>query len=176
MISAGRTAHAVDAGRMDDEPSYDITVTDERDAATSVAADLIDVIRAALCRHDAISARINLALVEDEAMVVLNEKHLQHTGPTDVLTFDLRDEALDSDGESCQIDGQIVVSVETAAREAAARGHGEEAELALYAVHGTLHLLGYNDADKAEAARMHELEDDILRSRGFGYVYDRGRS
>lgn len=160
---------------MDDEPPYDITVTDER-SATPVAVRLIDAIRAALRRHGAISARINLALVEDEAMAVLNEKHLQHTGPTDVLTFDLRDEVLDSTAEACQIDGQIVVSVETAAREAAARGHGEEAELALYAVHGTLHLLGYDDADEVEAARMHELEDEILQAQGFGYVYDRGRS
>lgn len=161
---------------MDDDPSYDITVTDERDAASPVATRLMDAIRAALRRDKATSARINLALVDDEAMAVLNQKHLQHTGPTDVLTFDLRDEALDATVESYQIDGEIVVSTETATREAVARGHDEEAELAMYAVHGTLHLLGYDDADETEAARMHQLEDEILLSLGFGYVYDRGRS
>ena len=176
MMNARSAAHALDAGRMDDEPTYEITVTDERDVTTPVAEGLIDAIRAALRRHKAAHARINLAMVDDEAMALLNEKHLQHSGPTDVLTFDLRDDAFGSEGASWQVDGQIVVSAETATREAAARGHGEEAELALYAVHGVLHLLGYDDADEAEAARMHELEDEILQSLGFGYVYDRGRS
>jgi len=160
---------------MDDEPSYDITVTDERDAVAPVAARLIDTITAVLRRHEATAVRINLAMVDDETIAALNEKHLQHAGPTDVLTFDLRDDAADFDGAPWQVDGQIVVSAETAAREAAARGHDDEAELALYAVHGTLHLLGYEDADETKAARMHQLEDEILSSLGFGYVYDRER-
>jgi len=161
---------------MDDEPSYDITVADERGAATPVAGRLIDAITAALRRHEATAARINLAIVDDEAIAVLNERHLKHAGPTDVLTFDLRESAIDFDGALWQVDGQIVVSSETAAREAALRGHDETAELALYAVHGTLHLLGYDDADEGEAERMHQLEDEILLSLGFGYVYDRERS
>jgi len=161
---------------MDDEPTYDITVTSERDMATTVAARLIEAIKAALRRHDTISARINLALVDDEVMAGLNEKHRRHEGSTDVLTFDLRVEELDSGADSRQVEGEIVVSMDTAAREAAARGHHEDAELALYAVHGTLHLLGHDDAGETDAAEMHRLEDDILSSLGFGYVYDRERN
>jgi len=161
---------------MDDEPTYDITVTDERGEPAPVAARLISVIAAALRRHRAADARIDVAVVDDRSIAILNEKHLNHTGPTDVLTFDLRDDPEDATNGARRIDGQIVVSAQTAAREAAARGHDDEAELALYAVHGTLHLLGYDDADEAEAARMHELEDEILHSEGFGNVYDRGRT
>ena len=43
--------------------------------------------------------------------------------------------------------------------------------LALYAVHGTLHLLGYDDTRQADAARMHDVEDEILTAMGLGAVY-----
>jgi probable rRNA maturation factor len=46
-----------------------------------------------------------------------------------------------------------------------------EAELALYAVHGTLHLLGYDDRRKADAKRMHDMEDEILSSIGWGPIF-----
>lgn len=161
---------------MDDEPAYDITITSEGDTAVPAAARLIESIKAALRRHESTSARINLALVNDDVMAELNQKHRRHEGPTDVLTFDLRDDGLEAGTDARQVDGEIVVSVDTAAREAADHGHTEEAELALYAVHGTLHLLGYDDAGEAESAEMHKMEDEILSSVGFGYVYDRERT
>ena len=58
-------------------------------------------------------------------------------------------------------------------RQAAQRGHSTEAELALYLTHGLLHNLGFNDADKAAAERMHDMEDEILQQAGFGVVYNR---
>ena len=110
-----------------------------------------------------------MALVNDATMARLNRKHLGHNGPTDVLSFDLRDDV----NTNTTVDGEIVMSVDMAARQARQRGHTVEAELALYAVHGTLHLLGYDDRRKADAARMHEMEDEILYSIGFGTVYAR---
>ena len=84
-----------------------------------------------------------------------------------MLSFDLRDA---EDGQPA-IDGEIVMSVDMAVKQARERGHTPEAELALYAVHGTLHLLGYDDRRKADATRMHEVDDEILSSIGFGAVY-----
>lgn len=71
------------------------------------------------------------------------------------------------------LEGDIIVSADTAAREAEARGHDLAAELALYAVHGALHLLGYDDADPADAQRMHDMEDEVLSAVGIGPVYGR---
>lgn len=97
-------------------------------------------------------------------MAQLNEKHLGHHGPTDVLTFDLGD-------GGTEIEGEIVISLDTARREAKRRGHSTSAEVALYAVHGALHLLGYDDHDPRRAARMHRMEDEILQSVGLRAVY-----
>ena len=103
----------------------------------------------------------------------MNKRYLKREGPTDVLSFDLRDGDADRDGDSSgkAVDGEIVVSVDTAAREALRRGHSLDAEVALYAVHGTLHLLGYSDREERDAARMHEVEDEILTASGMGAVY-----
>lgn len=177
-----RTAdHAVD--RMEDDTEYDIAVARVTDAAPDCETRLRGVIEATLHRHATTSARITIALVDDARIARLNEEHLGHSGPTDVLAFDLRDSAgadrthepgsEPRDKNTCapDLEGEIVVSVDTAIREASARGHGVVAELSLYAVHGTLHLLGYGDADEAEAARMHKIEDEILSSVGLGVVY-----
>ena len=77
-----------------------------------------------------------------------------------MLSFDLRDAA----DEKTAIDGEIVMSVDMAVKQARDRGHAVQAELALYAVHGALHLLGYDDRRKADAARMHAMENEILSS------------
>jgi len=159
---------------MDDEPSYDISVSHDDDEPAPTDQILTDAVAAALRRHEARSARIHVALVNDASIAALNERHLHHVGATDVLAFDLNE--ADAEQTAPAVDGEIVVSVETAAREARERGHDPHAELALYAVHGTLHLLGYDDKDKAQAARMHRLEDEILASIGLGAVYKSERA
>jgi probable rRNA maturation factor len=128
---------------------------------------LQEAVETVLRMHDVASAKISFVFVGDDEMADLNEKHLGHQGPTDVLTFDLRDDG--SPGGA--VEGEIVVSVDTAAREAAARGHSRDAELALYAVHGVLHLLGYDDGTKEQAARMHEVEDRVFTALGLAPVF-----
>ncbi|HLK55767.1 MAG TPA: rRNA maturation RNase YbeY, partial [Chthonomonadaceae bacterium] len=65
-----------------------------------------------------------------------------------------------------QLLGDVVISVETADRQAAAHGVSLEQELALLTVHGILHLLGYEDETEAGTARMRVREREIL-----GYAY-----
>ena len=159
---------------MEDDPPYEISIV--RAGVEQDVSDrkLVDVIEATLRRHHVSKASISVALVDDRRIAELNVAHLAHDGPTDVLTFDLRDEKNRSGGSrNNRIEGEIVVSVDTAAREAESRGHDITTELALYAVHGTLHLLGFDDQASEDAARMHGLEDDILSSIGVGPVYRR---
>jgi len=147
-------------------PLYDLRIARRKGEAPKVVAKVRKAIRAVLRRHGVVRARISVALVTDVTMARLNRKHLGHNGATDVLSFDLRDAH-----EKTLIDGEIVISVNMAAKQARKRGHAVEAELALYAVHGTLHLLGYDDRRKADATRMHDMEDEILSSLGWGPIF-----
>lgn len=119
-------------------------------------------------RRGLFSGELSIAVVGDDGMAAHNEHWLQHPGPTDVLTFDLG-----GDPAAGRIDGEIIVSRDTARREALRRGHSGHDELCLYAVHGVLHLLGHGDAGPRERRRMHELEDEILTELGIGAVYRR---
>lgn len=163
---------------MDDEPAYRIAVTVVRGAARVRKAVLARAIRATLARHRVASADLSVAVVNDEVIARLNEQHLKHRGPTDVLTFDLTDEPVESGRRSAEgssgVHAEIVVSVDAARREAARRGHDVMAELALYVVHGTLHLLGHDDHRRVDAERMHTEEDVILTGLGLGPIYGAG--
>lgn len=161
---------------MDDEPGYELAITCSTGEVAS-GGGIEQAVTATLRRHRVRHAQISIALVSDTEIARLNEHHLQHQGPTDVLTFDLRGELpagiVPRQGSDfvTDIDAEIVISVDTATREAAIHGHSVEAELALYAVHGTLHLVGYNDKNEADALRMHRVEDEILCALGLGSVY-----
>lgn len=165
---------------MKEETDYDLTITAVTDKAPSCDSKIQSAVQAALQAHTIRSAQINVALVDDEEMAQLHEKHLGIPGPTDVITFNLSERSgakPDTDSQTSAektqpIDGEIVISVDTALRESQTRAHDLASELALYAVHGTLHLLGYDDNTPEEAARMHKKEDEILSSIGMGTVYD----
>lgn len=92
---------------------------------------------------------VTVALVSDRRMAALHRQFLQIAGPTDVLTFQ---------------HGEIVVSVETAQRNAVAFGSSLEAEIRLYIVHGFLHLLGFDDTTPAQAKAMETAQRRVLRA------------
>jgi len=110
-------------------------------------------------------AMIHVAVVGDEAMTDLHERYKSQPGTTDVLTFDLRDAG------TTAVEGEIVICVDEAARQAASRGRDARLEVLLYAVHGLLHLAGYDDATASQARQMHHREDELLSLAGFGPLY-----
>ena len=97
-----------------------------------------------------------VAIVDDEEMTRLHRQFLGKDGPTDVLSFP---------------SGEIVVSADTAAREARARGIPPLSELILYVVHGALHLDGHDDNKPKARARMRTAERRVLRELGLGDVF-----
>jgi probable rRNA maturation factor len=101
--------------------------------------------------------QVNVALVDDAEISQLNRRYLRKTGATDVLSFDLRD-----DPATAELDGEVVVSVETAKRQARELGVPEVQEVLRYVVHGVLHLLGYDDQTPADRRRMRREEDRVL--------------
>lgn len=150
---------------MEEDSPYDIPIARQSGRLAINPLRVRDAITRTLRRHGTTRARISVALVDDRRIAEVNEQYLGHQGPTDVLSFDL------SGPESEGIDGELVISVETASREAAARGHEPDAEALLYAIHGTLHLIGLDDDTDENAAGMHAIEDDILTELGVGAVY-----
>lgn len=102
---------------------------------------------------------LSIAVVDDTAIQRLNKEFLQHDYPTDVLSFAL-EEDLDA------FEGEVLVSAETARHNAAQFGWPPENELALYVIHGTLHLAGYRDKTPADQTTIREAETRYLRTLG----------
>lgn len=106
-------------------------------------------------------ARISVVLVTDEAIHQLNRRFLQHDEPTDVLTFPL------SAPGAKRLEAEIVISTDTACRAAAEQGgHPPVHEVALYLVHGLLHLCGYDDHAPSARAAMRQREAQLLATAG----------
>lgn len=91
---------------------------------------------------------VEVAIVSDRVIAAVHQQFMNIPGATDVITFE---------------HGEIVMSAETAASYAAEHGHPVEHELALYTVHGMLHLNGFEDATSREAARMRRVQDRIWK-------------
>lgn len=102
-------------------------------------------------------ASLTIAIVDDREISHLHGQFMADPTPTDVLTFDLRDKP-DTD----VIDGEIIVSAETAERQARSFRTNPGQELLRYAIHGTLHLIGFDDRTPAQRQRMRRQENRIL--------------
>jgi probable rRNA maturation factor len=108
---------------------------------------------------------VRLLVVNDEKMTELHQRHSGDASTTDVLTFDLRDDPTGT------LDVDLVLCLDEAARAAAHRPHDEVDELTLYALHGVLHCLGYDDHHEDAYRRMHAREDEILTAIGLGNLF-----
>lgn len=108
---------------------------------------------------------LGLQLVDDAAITALNADWRQQNGPTDVLAFAALEEAdgdvppLPLSPETSELElGDIVISLETAARQAPEHGHGLDQELRFLASHGLLHLLGWDHPDEPSLTAMLERQ------------------
>jgi len=120
-----------------------------------------EVARAVLAGEEIGDYEISLAFVDNPTIHRLNKRYLDHDEPTDVLSFPL------SDPKAKKLTGELVVGVEVARDQAAERGHDVQAELALYVIHGLLHLCGHDDKSDDGAKQMRERERHYLAKLGF---------
>ena len=115
------------------------------------------------------TGQLSIAVVGARAMATLHKRYMNLPNPTDVLTFDLG-----TDRHHGVLDAEIVVCADVARRQARRRQKTLAAarhELALYVVHGLLHLAGYDDHTPADFSRMHAREDELLTALGLGAVF-----
>lgn len=110
----------------------------------------------------------SLTFVDDATIHQLNREYRQVDRPTDVLSF-----ALEEAGgpkpppDAPRMLGDVVISVETALRQAEERGHADEAELGLLMAHGLLHLLGFDHDTAARKKKMWARQAELLAVLGF---------
>ena len=97
----------------------------------------------------AILGEIEISLVTDETIARVHGDFMGDPTPTDVITFD---------------HGEILISTETAARQAPENGNTLEREIEIYVAHGFLHLAGYSDKTQADFERMRDLQARAVAS------------
>jgi probable rRNA maturation factor len=137
---------------------WQVLVVNETDAAID-AARLEAAVRAVISELAHTSIVVSVAVVDDETIHELNRRFLDHDYATDVLSFALSD-------QQSRLEGEIVVSRETAERAAKEVGWSAADELLLYVVHGALHLAGYGDTTAEEEAEMRVQERKALAKLG----------
>ncbi|MGI5831660.1 MAG: rRNA maturation RNase YbeY [Thermoguttaceae bacterium] len=108
---------------------------------------------------------VEVTITNNPSIHRLNAQSLGHDYPTDVLAFET-----ECDPESGLLEGNVIVSDETAAERAADYGWSAESELLLYVVHGALHLVGYNDHTQDDEPQMRAKEREYLALVGITEV------
>ena len=93
---------------------------------------------------------VQVSLVDDEEISRVHAQFMDNPDPTDVITFPYGD------------DGEILISVETAERQAREYKSSFDREITLYLVHGLLHLAGYDDSSEVERGEMEELQEALV--------------
>jgi probable rRNA maturation factor len=130
---------------------------------------LADLLQFAAGSEPAIAAgrwQMTLRLADDSAIADLHRQFFADPTPTDVITFP----SGELPGDDAYL-GDVVVSVETAAEQAADVGHSDAREVAFLALHGLLHLCGYEDATSEQRDAMHNRQSQHLAA----WERDRGR-
>ena len=110
-----------------------------------------------------LEAELSVTLTDDAAIHVLNARHRKKAKPTDVLAFPM-DESGPGPSGKMRLLGDVVISHETAQRQARARRHGLLDEVTFLLAHGLLHLLGYDHRTDAEERRMNEKASRLVEA------------
>lgn len=105
---------------------------------------------------------LGLVLLDDAQMALYNQQFRGKSGPTNVLAFPAAFPPQDSYGVGSDL-GDVLIAVDTAAREAKAQGSGLMTRLVQLGIHGVLHLIGYDhERSEDEAQAMHEMEQRLF--------------
>ncbi|WP_174613843.1 rRNA maturation RNase YbeY [Virgibacillus ihumii] len=148
---------------------------DFHDQTNSISSDYVDLLqRLILFTADAEGiapgTEVSVSFVSNKEIQELNRNYRQQDKSTDVISFamqEIGEGELDIISEDMPVVlGDIVISVEKAQEQADEYGHSFERELSFLAVHGFLHLLGYDHMSEADESNMFKRQHDILGEFG----------
>jgi probable rRNA maturation factor len=141
-------------------PEIEVEISDTQGHLRTDRYALEKLVRGVLAAEDRLRGSISIALVDNATIHAVNRTHLGHDWPTDVISFPL------SDADDPVFCGELLVSAEMACASARELGVEPHDELALYVVHGLLHLCGYDDRGESDARRMRQREIELLAQAG----------
>ncbi|MFS0751407.1 rRNA maturation RNase YbeY [Oceanobacillus sp. 1P07AA] len=148
---------------------------DFHDETNSVSEDYIDLIQRLLdfaAKKESITSEAELSInfVDNKEIQILNRNYRQKDTPTDVISFAMQEsneeemEIIGADGPL--VLGDIVISVDKAKEQSIEYDHSLERELGFLAVHGFLHLLGYDHMNEEDEKKMFGRQEEILGEFG----------
>jgi len=140
----------------------DVIVANTHQKLRAPNARIRDAVRFVLQKEGVSTAELAVVFVTSRRSRLLNREFLQHDYVTDVISFPLE--------ERPRIEGEIYVNLDRARQQALRYGVGFANEILRLVVHGTLHLLGYDDTTTRSAEVMHERQERYVKS-----LQDRGR-
>ena len=111
------------------------------------------------------NAMFNVIIVDDKYIHKINKEYRGIDRPTDVISFALEDDK-QIDLPDLRVLGDIYISYDKAISQAKEYGHSNKRELCFLAVHGLLHLLGYDHMTKDDEIKMFGLQKELLDSYG----------
>jgi probable rRNA maturation factor len=115
-------------------------------------------------------AELSITFVNNDEIQVINKEYRQKDSPTDVISFAMQ-ESVEGEMEIKGADmpvilGDIIISIEKTKEQALDYGHSFERELGFLAVHGLLHLLGYDHMTEQDEKAMFARQEEILHEFG----------
>ena len=144
---------------------YELSLANQQSVHAVEERRLLIAARRVLEESRFTSAAISLAVVDDPTIHALNRRYLDHDYPTDVLSFVL-------DQRDGHLEGEVILSADTAAAAAVECGWPPADEQLLYVIHGMLHLVGHRDQSVADLDRMRAAEQRHLRAAGVNLAAD----
>lgn len=150
---------------------------DFQDQTDKVTEEQISVLRELLtyaAKYENVqdNAELSVSFVNNEEIQKINKTYRHLDEPTDVISFALQDTVVDSlnivGNNVPLVLGDIIISIDKVKEQAMEYKHSFEREFGFLAVHGFLHLLGYNHIDEAEEKVMFKVQNEILDGFGLG--------
>lgn len=141
-----------------------VLISNNQNRKNIAVSALQETATAILNALDCPDGELSILIVDDPGIAELNQQYLNRTGPTNVIAFPMRE------GEFTDISpgllGDVVISVDTAEREATQGGISIDERFVELLIHGILHLFGYDheNGDEEEALRMEEKSQALLKT------------
>lgn len=131
---------------------------------------LTNVLEKAAEMEETGQAEVSVTIVTKERIQEINSEYRQKDSVTDVISFAMEEMGEDETeiigGEETRFLGDIIICLDVAKEQAAEYGHSLEREMGFLAVHGFLHLLGYDHMNEEDEKRMFCRQEEILEQYG----------
>jgi probable rRNA maturation factor len=137
--------------------SFEVLITKSRYVSQSLREQTLLAVESIAKDFGWQAGQISVAVVNDRTIQDVNRQYLNHDYPTDVISFNLTD-------DDQNLEGEVIVSWQTAKRVAEESGWTTSQELLLYIIHGMLHIVGLDDATPTQSKKMRQKERQYMQA------------